>query len=237
MLFPHSCVYCRKYYPSNDRNNAMRGGGECWKWNKVKGGDRRENDCESFEQVGEMVLARKSMYVLKAVDEGDAFTVSFGDAFHHVDFVACRVATLKEGVDVVRARVEGLKSFLSSCGGIAVQKAKQESCSRGKNETIGNPRSELRRRFDILLRGFPRNVQLCYKFVSKGAGCPMIRARVYNRDGVGEVWLLDDSVDDFRTVGDYCSACDGNVGKASLVLAEFRDGAAFLESFLKEFPK
>ena len=237
--FPHSCIYCQKYYPTNDKNNVMKGGGACWAWSNIREGDSAVNRCSDFCALAERGIFQKAMYAVKASCSEDGFRVSFMDTFLHVGFSSSECSTIGEGVELVLRNVNELAEYLKRCASVlSCGKSEQKAFrySKGKNETVNNPQSETRRRLNTVLKGFPRNIQLNSKLVAEG-NVRLLRLRIYNTDGNPEIEVSDDYSGGFVEVGEYCRRNATSHEFVSIVYAEFRDFHKFVVSLKREIEK
>ncbi len=239
--FPHCCIYCQKYYPKNDKSHVMKGGGECWSWSGMKGGDSRVNSCQDFAQMSEKAVFQKAMYVVKAIRGDENFKFVFSDSFLHVKFAEAECLTLAEGKESVLGTMDALAAHFKKCvsalsAGRHEGKAVRTQWSKPKDETITNPQSETRRRFNTVMRGFPRNVQLSYKFLSD-EGSRAVKLRIYNTDGGLKLEISDDMTRSFLGVKEYIGKDAVNAELVSVILGEFRDFAKFANALKREFEK
>ena len=237
--FPHSCIYCQKYYPANDKNNVMKGGGACWAWSNIREGDSSVNACPDFVALAERGVYQKAMYAIRATCVDGGFRISFMDTFLHVVFMSSECASIGEGVESVVREINEISEFMKNCVALlscGKLELKSVRYSKGKNETVNNIQSETRKRLNTIFRGFPRNIQLNYRFVSEGSSRAM-RLRIYNTDGKPEIEVSDDYSGGFVGVGEYCGRNATNHELVSIAYAEFRDFHKFVVSLKKEIEK
>jgi len=237
--FPHCCAFCQKYYPRNDRNNVMKGGGECWTWGGVRGGDSSVNSCQRFVALEERSIVQKAMYVVKAVCLEDGYRVAFMDSFLHVGFLSSECGSIRDGVSMVGRGISEIAEYLKRCvASMSCGKLERKSArfSKGENETINNPQSDTRRRFNTVLRGFPKNIQLGYKFISEG-NMRGLKLRIYHADGNPSIEVSDDYSGGFVGISDYCGRSATNHELVSILLDEFKDFHKFVNSLKKEMEK
>lgn len=232
--FPHSCIYCEKYYPRNDNGDATRGGGECWSWSGIRGGDRAVNKCDGFSPAGTVILYRRSMYSVKAMADGDHFKLSFEDDFLHVVFFSVEESTMDEAVSAMESSLSEWCVYFRSLASMFPATAMPRALlySLGDHESMTNPHSIARRRFNTVLKGHPRNVQLSYRF-SSSHGTKLVRLRIYNGDlGIG---ILADDAQEFVPIAEY----DGSFRDEFLALlsGEFRDFSKFMALYRDGFKR
>lgn len=230
-IFPHSCLYCKRYYPRNDRNNVMKGGGDCWSWSNVKGGEKCANDCQMFEEMDEMSIVQKSMYAVRAVDwDGDGIRFSFTDTFLHVGFANHDCETIEDGMAFMKGRIAEWSSYLAKChDAIKPSNAGQRGWSKGRDENMANPSSDTRRRLNTILRGYPRNIQLSYRMENDGDS-RSLKARLLNVDGNPSILFMQEWTGEFVPSDQYCSYGDLHNGMAREVKGEFYEFAMFMKS-------
>lgn len=242
-LFPHSCRYCRKYYSYNDRNNAIGGGGECWTWSAVKGGDRCVNSCEQFEPVDELCLLQRAMYSVRAsACDGNAFRFVFGDAFSHVDFLVFESDSVSSGLHGVRNFINGAVEYIGRCSSLLsrflagkskpkTMPSRNEKCN---DDTIINPHSTLRRKLNTMLRGFSRNMQFDYRLSPEQGGLNL-KVRLYNKEGDPEFRVFSDRLGKFVPLEEYCGLEPVHGGfLASAISDDFGEYAKFLGTIRRE---
>lgn len=236
--FPHSCVYCSRYYPKNDINNVMRGGGDCWSWSRMKYGDSNVNDCADFLPLDEVGIVQKQMYALRATPSENGFSLSVMDMFLHVCLMRVECDSIQEGVSAIASTINRWHGyFLKCCHALAPAKALRVSTrlySKLENETIGNPQSDIRKRLNTIVRGFPRNIQIRYRVNSK-YGQKFSQLRIYNIDGEPALMMCNDNTE-YVGIGEYCNN-PTNKEIAHIILSEFVDYAKFFGSLGKEISK
>lgn len=219
----------------------MKGGGDCWDWSRMKDGDSSINECSEFVPMTEISMAQKAMYSLKvSTDDGGGFRISISDAFLHADFRTVHTETMEEGVEEVLDSISNWIKYMEDCVSVlasSVGNAKSVTeYSKEDNETINNPCSETRKRFNTLLRGFPRNIQLNYRFVSKKDHA-MAQIRIYNVDGVLKFTVFSRAFGGFVGISEYCRMNKDNAGMVKVILGEFMDFLNFVDSLRKEIER
>ncbi len=235
--FPHSCVYCRRYYPKNDLNNVMRGGGECWEWSRMKC-DSDENSCRMFDSMDEASLAQRHMYALRAVPCECGFQISLADMFLHARLIAIECESLKDGLSAMASQIVGWSEYFRKCS-VALACSKKlhgtiRIYKRYDNDVMSNPQSDMRKRMNTIVKGFPRNIQLNYKFFSE-YGCKAVQARIYNVNETPQLMICNDIMN-YVGVAEYCQN-PVNRELAHLIFTEFMDCAKFMLSFGREIEK
>lgn len=236
--FPHSCIYCSRYYPKNDINNVMRGGGDCWSWSRMKGGDSHENDCADFLPLDEVCIVQKQMYALRVIPSENGFSLSLMDMFLHVCLIRMESDSIQDGVSAMASIVNQWHGyFLKCCHALAPAKTMNVSVSmysKLENETIGNPQSDMRKRLNTIVRGFPRNIQINYRLNSKH-GQKFSQLRIFNIDGEPALMICNGN-SEYVGIREYCN---NQTGKeiAHIILSEFVDYAKFFGSLAKEIDR
>lgn len=236
--FPHSCVYCNRYYPKNDINNVMRGGGDCWSWSRMKVGDSKENDCADFLPLDEFCIVQKQMYALRATPSENGFSLFVMDMFLHVCLIRVESDSIQEGVSAISSIVNRWHGyFVKCCHAFSPAKTLSISVrlySKLENETIGNPQSDIRKRLNTIVCGFPRNIQISYRLNSK-YDQKFSQLRIFNMDGE-PAFMIRNGNADYVGIGEYCNnPMDKEI--ANIVLSEFVDYAKFFDSLGKEIGK
>jgi hypothetical protein len=216
----------------------MRGGGDCWSWSRMKDGDSKENDCADFLPLDEVGIVQKQMYALRATPSENGFSLSVMDMFLHVCLIRVERDSIQEGVSAIASIVNRWHSyFVKCCHALAPAKTLRISVrlySKLENETIGNPQSDMRKRLNTIVRGFPRNIQISYRLNSK-YGQKFSQLRIFNIDGEPALMMCNDNAD-YVGIGEYCSnPMDKEI--AHIVLSEFVDYAKFFGSLGKEIGK
>jgi hypothetical protein len=237
-VFPHSCEYCQRYYPKNDINHAMKGGGECWIWNSLKGGDRRPNDCENHVPLDEATLLRHQMYAVRMVPIENGFSFSLTDTYLHVPLICLECGSLDEGIAKMSKAIDDWLAYFEKC-------VKCLSCakkvfgvggvySKPENDTVGNVQSNARKRMNTIMRGFPRNIQLSHRFFC-GNAHKLVTLRIFNVKGNPVMKICDGNIP-YMTVDEYCQN-PVNKGMVNLILAEFVGYYKFIALLKKDIAK
>lgn len=240
--FPHSCVWCQRYYPKCDRNNVMRGGGECWSWSRIRGGDSVENQCCDFEPMDNRCLVQKAMYVVKAVMDEEGLYVVFEDSFLHSLLLKVDCDFLSDGISEMKSRMLFWRDYFCRCiemmpcgtkSAVPAKSKKKKKQEETEMDAMQNPNSPVRKRFNTIVRGFPRHVQLAHKPSVDGEFSTKIR--LYNSDeGASLIEIWDASSRRFVDVVEYCSLGDSQRMLVDLVRGEFAEYVRFVEFFASE---
>jgi len=204
----------------------------------MKDGDSKENDCADFLPLDEVGIVQKQMYALRATPSENGFSLSVMDMFLHVCLIRVERDSIQEGVSAIASIVNRWHGyFVKCCHALAPAKTLRISVrlySKLENETIGNPQSDMRKRLNTIVRGFPRNIQISYRLNSK-YGQKFSQLRIFNIDGEPALMMCNDNAD-YVGIGEYCSnPMDKEI--AHIVLSEFVDYAKFFGSLGKEIGK
>ena len=201
----------------------------------MKGSDSHENDCADFLPLDEVGIVQKQMYALRVTPSENGFSLSLMDMFLHVCLIRVECDSIQEGVVAIASTINQWHGyFLKCCHALAPAKALRVSVrlySKLENETIGNPQSDMRKRLNTIVRGFPRNIQINYRLNSKHDQ-KFSQLRIFNIDGEPALMMCNDNAD-YVGIREYCN---NPMGKeiAHIILSEFADYAKFFGSLAKE---
>ena len=178
------------------------------------------------------------MYALRVIPSENGFSLSLMDMFLHVCLIRMESDSIQDGVSAMASTVNQWHGyFLKCCHALAPAKALRVSVrlySKLENETIGNPQSDMRKRLNTIVRGFPRNIQINYRLNSKH-GQQFSQLRIFNIDGEPALMMCNDN-SEYVGIREYCN---NQTGKeiAHIILSEFVDYAKFFGSLAKEIDK
>lgn len=233
--FPHSCLFCKNYYPANDNKHTMKGGGKCWKWNKLNICETTENQCVNFKQVNNKCVANKSMYVVDVDMTENILEVSFSDLFLHANLIKLQCdGDINVGLEEMRERLGQILAYINQCGKhlskFVNTRHSELKCKKGIHEHIDNPMSEVRKRFNIIIRGFSKNTQTSHRFyLKKGDIQHGVHLRVYNFEGEPYMTALSiANMSDFVSIEEFCKLSDLNNELMTLIKNEFDEYSKFL---------
>lgn len=239
--FPHSCLFCKDYYPDNDSKDIMKGGGKCWKWHKLSVGEVTENTCINFKQVNNKCIAHKSTYAIDVgINDDNIMEVSFSDLFLHANLVKLKCSGgINVGLEDMRNRLGQILAHLNGCrkhmSKFVHTRHSELMCKKGDNECIDNPMSEVRKRFNIIIRGFGKNTQTLHRFyLKKDDTQQCVHLRVYNFDDEPHMTALSSAtMSDFVGIEEFCKSSELNDELMMLIKSEFDDYSKFLRMIIK----
>ena len=200
-FFPHSCLFCKKYYPCNDKNNVMKGGGECWKWSTMKFNEESINKCLDYCTLEEKSIASRSMYAIRILCCNESPAILLSDLFLHSDMISLECTNVNDGIKRISGIINRIADYAEKCSesladGIKLKKDK----NTGKD--MHNLIFDTRRRLNAFVKGFPRNLQFTYKFDGINDS-DIIQIRVYNRNSIPCITLFSSERNEFLPLSDY----------------------------------
>ena len=204
----------------------------------MKGGDSKKNDCTDFLPLDEVGIVQKQMYALRVTPSENGFSLSLMDMFLHVCLIRVESDSIQDGVSAMASIVNQWHGyFLKCCHALAPAKTMNVSVSmysKLENETIGNPQSDIRKRLNTIVRGFPRNIQINYRLNSKHDQ-KFSQLRIFNIDGEPALMICNGN-SEYVGIREYCN---NQTGKeiAHIILSEFVDYAKFFGSLAKEIDR